>query len=139
MIPIARIATSRTQSRMRAAFSRTGISINASSPAPAKLIHPKDAFAALLVLAVVLTVTVGLAALELVKSTVWVFTVSLEVTTQLALGALVLQEKATRPVPIVPTISIVVVFPVVAPALTVMFPLGVICGGEIAEGRYCRT
>jgi hypothetical protein len=136
MIPIARAATSRTHSRMRAAFSRTGISTNASRPAPAKLIHPKDACAELLVFAVVVTVTVGLAAVELVKSTVWLFTVSLDVTTQLAFGAVVLQENVTRPVPTVPTMSIVVVLPVVAPAFTVMFPFDVICGGEIADGRY---
>ena len=108
-------------------------------PAAVIPIQVEDEAAAACTFAVVVTVTVGLAAVEEVKSTVWLFTASVEVTTQLALGALVLQENVTRPVPMAPSISIVVVLPVVAPALIVMFPLGVICGGEIADGRYCRT
>jgi hypothetical protein len=35
--------------------------------------------------------------------------------------------------------SIVVVLPVVAPAVMLMFPLGVSCGAGTAEGKYCLT
>lgn len=89
--------------------------------------------------AVVVTVTVAIPELELLKSTVYLLTVSAEVTTQLAFGAVVVQENATRPVPCVVDRSIVVVLPVVAPAVTVMPPTGVICGAGMAEGRYWRT
>ena len=85
------------------------------------------------------TVTVALAELELLKSTVWLLTESFDVTTQLAFGAFVLHENVTRPEPVVPAMSMVVVLPLVAPAVTVMFPVGVSCGAIIADGRYCRT
>ena len=90
-------------------------------------------------LAVVVTVTVGLAVPVTVKSTVCTFTGSAEVTTQLALGAVVVQENVTLPEPIVPSMSMAVVLPVVAPAVTLMFPFGVSCGAGTAEGKYCRT
>ena len=64
---------------------------------------------------------------------------SLEVTRQLAFGAVVLHENATRPEPVVPVMFMVAVLPVVAPAVTVMPPLGVICGAGTVDGRYCRT
>jgi hypothetical protein len=89
--------------------------------------------------AVVATATVGLAVPVVLKSTVCTFTGSVEVTTQLALGAFVVQENVTLPEPIVPSISMVVVLPLLAPAVTVMFPFGVSDGGETCEGRYCRT
>jgi hypothetical protein len=91
------------------------------------------------VFTVVVTVTVGLAEPDVLKSTVWLFTGSFEVTTQLAFGALVVQEKVTRPVPIDPSMSTVVVFPVVAPAVTVIDPLGVSEGAGTCEGKYWRT
>ena len=91
------------------------------------------------VFTVVVAVTVTVAVPEVLKSTVWLFTGSVEVTTQLAFGAVVVQENATRPVPIVPSISTVVVLPVVAPAVTVIDPLGVSEGAGTVEGRYWRT
>ncbi len=91
------------------------------------------------VFALVVTVTVALAVLELLKSTVCLLTVSFDVTTQLALGAFVLHENVTRPVPVVPSTLRVVVLPLVAPAVTVMFPLTVNCGAGMADGRYWRT
>ena len=66
-------------------------------------------------------------------------TESLDVTAQLAFGAVVLHENVTRPEPVVPAMSRVVVLPLVAPAVTVMFPVAVISGAGTADGRYCRT
>ena len=91
------------------------------------------------VFAVVVTVTVALAVAELLKSTVYLLIGSLDVTRQLAFGAVVVQENAARPVPWVVEIFTVVVFPVVAPAVTVMLPVGISCGVGIPEGKYWRT
>ena len=92
------------------------------------------------VFAVVVTVTVAVSVLVLLKFSVYLFNGSeVVVTRQLAFGAVVAHENATRPVPVVLFTVIVVLLPVVAPAFTAMFPAGVICGVGIGEGVYCRT
>ena len=55
---------------------------------------------------------------------------------QLSFGAVVVHEKATRPVPVVPITWREVVFPLVAPAFTVMFPPAVSSGAGTDDGRY---
>jgi hypothetical protein len=70
MITIAKTATSRTQSRARVVFLRTGIRTIASKPAPARPIQFNGAALATAVFAVVATVAVTLAAPVLLKSTV---------------------------------------------------------------------
>jgi hypothetical protein len=83
---------------------------------PAIPIQLTDAIPAAAVLAVVVTVTVAVALDVLLKSAVYWSTVSLVVTRQLAVGAVVAQENAVRPVPCVCVMFTVVVFPLVAPA-----------------------
>ena len=70
IIPIAGIATSRTQSRKLETFFRTGIRATASRPAPAKPIQFNGAVFATAVFAVVATVTVAVAVPNAAKSTV---------------------------------------------------------------------
>jgi hypothetical protein len=91
------------------------------------------------VFAVVVTVTVAVTDVLLEKSAVYLFTGSAVETTQLALGAVVVHENATRPEPLGFWTVTVVVLPLVAPATTETVPFGVIIGAGIADGTYWRT
>ena len=72
------------------------------------------------VFAVVVTVTVTLSAVLALELTTYLFRGSLVVIAQLAFAAVVLQEKYTKPVPDVSVGKKVLVFPVVAPAFTLI-------------------
>ena len=75
--------------------------------------------------------------LVLLKFSVYLFSGSLVVVTrQLAFGAVVVHEKAIRPVPVSLATFTVVEFPLVAPAFNVRFPLAVSVGAGIADGVY---
>lgn len=105
---------------------------------PAIPIQLIDAIPAAALLAVVVTVTVAVAFDVLLKSAVYWLTVSLVVTRQLALGAVVAQENSVRPVPCACIRFTVVVFPLVAPAFRLTAAGWEICG-TTDEGTYCRT
>jgi len=95
------------------------------------------AFPPCCVFAVVVTVTVAVPVLVLLKFSVYLFSGSLVVVTrQLAFGAVVVHEKAIRPVPVSLATFTVVEFPLVAPAFNVRFPLAVSVGTGIADGVY---
>ena len=70
IIPIAGIATSRTQSRKPGTFFRTGIRTTARRPAPVKPIQLNGAAFATAVFAVVATLTVAVAVPNAAKSMV---------------------------------------------------------------------
>lgn len=92
------------------------------------------------VFAVVVIVTVTVPVLELLKSSVYLFSGSLEVVTmQLAFGAVVAHEKAILPVSRPLATDTFIVLPDVAPAFTARLPAAVIVGAAIAKGVYCRT